>query len=180
MWGAHESRGERPTRTSSVGALLLALAACETPKATEDGGGFIWPVAGEVTSTFGPKGGRLANDGINIAAPAGTPVKATASGVVTYAGNELRGYGNLILIKHENGWISAYAHNEQLLVRQGETVSGGQVIARVGRRGGCARPQLHFELRRGKTPTDPLLYLPVPAAGPTPDEEAEQVDAAAC
>ncbi len=122
-------------------------------------GRFLWPVNGKIISAFGPKEGGLHNDGINIAAPAGTPVRAAENGVVAYAGNELRGFGNLLLIRHADGWISAYAHNETLLVKRGDTVTRGQTIARVGQSGNVTSPQLHFELRRGADAVDPLKYL---------------------
>ena len=106
------------------------------------------------------------NDGINIAAPRGAAVEAADTGVVAYTGNELRGYGNLVLVKHPSGWISAYAHCEELLVKKGDKVSPGQTIARVGATGGVTEPQLHFELRRGKKAVDPREFLaPAPSAG---------------
>ena len=105
----------------------------------------------------GPEGTH--NDGINIAAPRGAAIEATDGGVVAYSGNELRGYGNLILIKHPQGWISAYAHCDLILVKPGQKVARGQVIARVGSTGNVGEPQLHFELRRGKKPVDPREYL---------------------
>ncbi len=115
----------------------------------------------------GPDGTH--NDGINIAAARGAPVQAADAGVVAYAGNELRGYGNLILIKHPNGWISAYAHCDLILVKTGQKVARGQVIARVGSTGNVSEPQLHFELRRGKHPVDPRDYLaPSPTATADP------------
>jgi len=123
------------------------------------GAGFTWPVRGRLISSFGAKSKGLHNDGINIAAPRGTPVKAAENGVVAYAGNELRGFGNLLLIKHASGWVTAYAHNEALLVKRGQVVRRGQVIARVGSTGGVAKPQLHFELRKGKRAVDPKRYL---------------------
>ncbi|HLY46025.1 MAG TPA: M23 family metallopeptidase [Stellaceae bacterium] len=129
------------------------------------GGHFAWPVRGRVLEGYGVAAGGAHNDGINIAAPRGAPVKAIDGGTVAYAGNELRGYGNLVLIKHEGGWISAYAHCEDLLVKRGETVSRGQVIAKVGETGGVKEPQLHFELRRGKKAVDPREFLaPAPSA----------------
>jgi len=121
--------------------------------------GFIWPVDGEVVSRFGRKTKGLHNDGINIEVARGTPVVASQSGVVAYAGNELRGFGNMLLIKHADGWVTAYAHNETLLVGRGDTVRKGQVIAKVGTSGSVTKPQLHFELRKGKKPVDPLRYL---------------------
>nr|WP_281500815.1 M23 family metallopeptidase [Kordiimonas marina] len=123
------------------------------------GSGFIWPVSGKLASRFGPKSGGLHNDGINIIAPRGTPVRAAEVGVVVYASNALEGYGNLLLIRHSGGWITAYAHNERLLVRPGQQVKKGQVVARVGSTGGVMTPQLHFEIRRGRQVLDPLRYL---------------------
>ncbi|RMF13288.1 MAG: M23 family metallopeptidase, partial [Alphaproteobacteria bacterium] len=102
----------------------------------------------------------LRNDGVNIAAPAGAPVRAAQAGVVAYAGDGLEAFGRLILIRHAGGWVSAYAHNAALLVHRGQRVRRGQIIARVGASGFVDRPQLHFELRRGKTPVDPLRHLP--------------------
>jgi len=121
--------------------------------------GFLWPVKGKVISRFGPKGKGLHNDGINIAAPKGTPILAAQHGVVAYSGNELRGFGNLILIKHDKGYMTAYAHASQILVKPGARVKRGEVIGRVGSTGSVAGPQLHFEIRRGRRPIDPLQYL---------------------
>lgn len=129
------------------------------PPPARSGGGFLWPVDGKLLSRFGSLGKGLQNDGINISAARGAPVRAVENGVVAYSGNELRGFGNLLLIKHAGGWISAYAHNSQLLVRTGDTVKKGQVIAHVGSTGSVDRPQLHFELRRGNRAVDPERYL---------------------
>ena len=126
------------------------------------GGGFIWPVRGKIITKFGPQAKGLHNDGLNIAAPRGAEVLAAESGVVAYAGNELRGFGNLLLIKHDDGWVTAYAHNDALLVRRGDKVARGQTIARVGSSGGVTEPQLHFELRRGPNAVDPLGHLRSP------------------
>ena len=120
------------------------------------------PVRGRILASYGSRTDGTRNDGINIAAPKGTAVEAADAGVVAYTGNELRGYGNLILIKHANGWISAYAHCDKMLVKQGEKVARGQVIARVGSSGNVGEPQLHFELRRGHTPVDPRGFLAPP------------------
>jgi len=117
---------------------------------------FVWPVKGKITSKFKP-GGK--NDGINIKVATGTAVKAAAGGVVMYAGSELKGFGNLLLIKHEEGWITAYAHNAGLLVKKGDTVGQGQEIATSGKSGDASEPQLHFEIRKGKQPIDPLTLL---------------------
>ena len=126
---------------------------------------FNWPVSGRIISTFGPAAGGTHNDGINVAAPEGTTVSAAESGTVAYAGNELRGFGNLLLIKHDGGWVTAYAHNQVLLVKKGDKVRRGQAIARVGSTGGVGVPQLHFELRSGTKAIDPLDHLPQLTAG---------------
>jgi murein DD-endopeptidase MepM/ murein hydrolase activator NlpD len=120
---------------------------------------FSWPLQGKVIAAFGAAGQGLHNDGINIAAPAGTQVRAADNGVVAYAGNELKGFGNLLLIKHADGWTTAYAHNEKLLVSRGDEVKQGQVIASVGRTGNVDSPQLHFEVRKGTQAMDPMNYL---------------------
>ena len=120
---------------------------------------FAWPVSGRLASRFGPKEGGLHNDGINILARQGTPVKAAEDGVVVYASNALEGYGNLLLVRHSGGWVTAYAHNERLLVQKGDRIREGQVIARVGATGGVKEPQLHFEIRKGRRALDPLQYL---------------------
>ena len=122
-------------------------------------GKFQWPLQGKLVSSYGSKGGGLYNDGLNIAAAPGAIVRAAENGIVAYAGNELRGYGNLLLIRHADGWISAYAHNGELLVRPGQAVKRGQPIARVGNSGAVTSPQLHFELRRGRKAVDPRRYL---------------------
>lgn len=128
------------------------------PPAT--GEGFVWPVRGRVLSNFGAKDKGLHNDGINIAAPVGSPVHAAENGVVAYAGNELRGFGNLLLIKHSNGYVTAYAHNGKLLVQRGDKVKKGQPVATVGSTGSVTTPQLHFELRKGKKALDPRKVMP--------------------
>jgi murein DD-endopeptidase MepM/ murein hydrolase activator NlpD len=116
---------------------------------------FRWPARGRIIQGFNAGG----NDGINIAVPEGTQVKAVESGVVAYAGSELKGYGNLVLIRHPNGFVSAYAHNGELEVKRGDQVKRGQTIARSGQSGNVGSPQLHFELRKGSTPVDPITYL---------------------
>jgi murein DD-endopeptidase MepM/ murein hydrolase activator NlpD len=118
---------------------------------------FRWPARGRIIQAF--KGGSGGNDGINIAVPEGTPVRAAEGGVVAYAGNELKGYGNLVLIRHPNGFVSAYANNGAIDVKRGETVKRGQEIAKSGQSGNVSSPQLHFELRKGSTPVDPTQYL---------------------
>jgi len=113
-----------------------------------------------VITGFGPKGNGQQNDGINVAVPEGTPIKAAEEGVVAYAGNELKGYGNLVLVRHSNGFVSAYAHASELMVKKGDTVRRGQVIARSGATGTVPAPQLHFEIRKGSVPVDPMQFLP--------------------
>ncbi len=128
----------------------------EAGSSSADKADFRWPVRGRVIAGFNGKGG---NEGINIAVPDGTPVKATEDGTVAYAGSELKGYGNLVLIRHPNGYVSAYAHNGELKVKRGDVVKRGQVVASSGQSGNVASPQLHFELRKGSTPVDPTPYL---------------------
>ena len=130
--------------------------------ASTEGSGFRWPVRGRIISGFGKKPNGERNDGIDLAVPEGTSVKAAESGVVIYAGNELKSYGNLVLVRHENGWVSAYAHNKELLVKRGDQVQRGQVISLAGRTGGVDSPQVHFELRKGATPVDPMQHLSEP------------------
>lgn len=142
----------RPTATPQPKASVP-----EPPR--RSGGKFAWPVKGKVLSSYGTKDKGLHNDGINIAAPRGSMVKASENGVVAYAGNEIRGFGNLLLIKHDGGWVSAYAHNDQLLVKRGDKVKKGQSISKVGSTGSVTTPQLHFELRKGSTAVDPNKYL---------------------
>ncbi|MEK9946254.1 MAG: M23 family metallopeptidase [Alphaproteobacteria bacterium] len=120
--------------------------------------GFDWPVQGRVLQTFGPQGNGRVNDGINIAAAPGAPVRAAADGEVIYVGEEVKNLGNLLLIRHADGWITAYAHTQAVAVRRGDQVSQGQPIAQVGRSNGAS--QVHFELRRGTEPVDPLTRLP--------------------
>jgi murein DD-endopeptidase MepM/ murein hydrolase activator NlpD len=120
---------------------------------------FRWPARGRVIAGFGPSPNGLQNDGINVAVPEGTPIKAADDGVVAYAGNELKGYGNLVLIKHSNGFVTAYAHASEILVKRGDTVKRGEVIAKSGQTGSVTSPQLHFEIRKGSTPVDPSQYL---------------------
>jgi len=121
--------------------------------------GFVMPVSGTVIAGFGSTGGGQRNDGINIAAASGTPIHAAADGVVTYAGNELKGYGNLILIKHGDTYVTAYAHTNSIGVARGQRVAKGDVIGTVGQTGDVSRPQLHFEIRRNMKPIDPRAIL---------------------
>jgi murein DD-endopeptidase MepM/ murein hydrolase activator NlpD len=165
-----------PRNEPPVGSLAAAesphsarLAAAVAPDAEEGGAkageaggsvpGFRWPVRGRVIAGFGPKPNGLQNDGINLAVPEGTPVKAADDGVVAYASNELKRYGNLVLVRHSNGFVTAYAHASEIMVKRGDSVKRGQVIAKSGQTGSVTSPQLHFEIRKGATPVDPSQYL---------------------
>jgi murein DD-endopeptidase MepM/ murein hydrolase activator NlpD len=129
-----------------------------------NGASFRWPVKGRIISGFGTKPDGGHNDGVNISVPQGTSVKAAANGVVAYSGNELKGYGNLVLVRHANNWVSAYANNERILVKRGDKVKRGQVIAKAGMTGSVSKPQVHFELRKGSRPVDPTKYMSSMAA----------------
>jgi murein DD-endopeptidase MepM/ murein hydrolase activator NlpD len=137
--------------------------AAETPAKAADATGalptFRWPVRGKVITGYGAKTNGKSNDGINLAVPEGTPVKAAEDGVVAYSGNELKGYGNLVLVRHSNGYVTAYAHASELLVKRGDTIKRGQIIAKSGQSGEVGSPQLHFEIRKGSNPVDPLQFL---------------------
>jgi murein DD-endopeptidase MepM/ murein hydrolase activator NlpD len=128
------------------------------------GNSFRWPVKGRIVSEFGTKPDGGHNDGIDVAVPQGTSVKAAENGVVAYAGSELKGYGNLVLIRHSNNWVSAYAHNEEILVKRGDKVRRGQIIAKAGATGSVNQPQVHFELRKGSRPVDPTQFMSDAAA----------------
>jgi murein DD-endopeptidase MepM/ murein hydrolase activator NlpD len=147
-----------PHASDQQAALPLPAAPPANPPHT--GPGFQWPVRGTILVGYGPGASGTQNDGINIGAAAGAVIVAANDGVVAYAGNELRGFGNLILIKHADGWTTAYAHCETLLVKRGDRVRRGQAIAKVGQTGAVAEPQLHFEIRRSTQPLDPVGYLP--------------------
>ena len=156
------------TKVASAAPVQSVQVAKEEPRATETAvkpaepsgamPSFRWPVRGRVIAGFGSKNGTQ-NDGINLAVPEGTPIKAADDGVVAYAGNELKGYGNLVLIRHSSGYVSAYAHASELMVKRGDTIKRGQVIAHAGQTGNVTSPQLHFEIRKGSTPVDPSQYL---------------------
>jgi murein DD-endopeptidase MepM/ murein hydrolase activator NlpD len=120
---------------------------------------FLWPVDGPILAGYGVSANGTRNDGVNIGAADGAEVRASAAGEVVYAGDELAGFGNLVLIRHDGGWVSAYAHAERLLVREGQTVAQGEPIARAGVTA-KGEPQVHFELRRGREPVNPADHLP--------------------
>jgi murein DD-endopeptidase MepM/ murein hydrolase activator NlpD len=127
--------------------------------APQTGGRFAWPVEGYVISAYGPKQGGLHNDGINIKAPRGAPVRAADGGTVVYAGHELKGFGNLILLRHADRWMTAYAHMDRLSVKRGDKVGRGQVIGAIGSTGMADAPQLHFEVRHETEAINPMIYL---------------------
>ena len=130
--------------------------AAETPS----DGRFRWPVRGRIIGKFGPAGkAGQPNEGIDLAVPLGTEVHAAENGVVAYAGDELKGYGKLVLIRHADNWVTAYAHNDELLVKHGDQIRRGQVIAKAGKSGGIDQPLLHFELRKGSQPVDPMPHM---------------------
>ncbi|RCK31363.1 membrane protein [Thalassospira profundimaris] len=147
----------KPTPVAGQGSDVRKNVAIAEPA---DRKGFIWPVQGKVVLKYGAGTGGLFNDGINIQANRGTPILAAENGVVTYVGNELRGFGNLILIKHADNFVTAYAHTENPLVARGDVVTRGQRISSVGTTGAVTFPQLHFEVRNGRKSSDPMKYLP--------------------
>ena len=151
-----EITGEEKPRVASTDQL-------PTPEPMS-GNSFRWPVKGRVISEFGAKPDGGHNDGIDLAVPQGTSVKAAENGVVAYAGSELKGYGNLVLVRHANNWVSAYAHNEEILVKRGDKVRRGQIIAKAGATGSVSQPQVHFELRKGSRPVDPTKFMSDQAA----------------
>ncbi|MBI3420039.1 MAG: peptidoglycan DD-metalloendopeptidase family protein [Proteobacteria bacterium] len=122
-------------------------------------GRFIWPVHGRMVSGFGLKPGGLRNDGVNIAVPMGTPVASADGGTVAYAGNEIPGFGNVVMVRHAGGWITAYGHLERVLVARDTIVAKGDVLGTAGTSGGLNSPQLHFEIRKGAEALDPMRYL---------------------
>jgi murein DD-endopeptidase MepM/ murein hydrolase activator NlpD len=163
---------QAPTSAPKVASVPAAPSAAmvtpaahepEPPKAKADVTAampsFRWPVNGRVITAFGPKPSGQQNDGINVSVPEGTPIKAAEDGVVAYAGNELKTYGNLVLVRHSNGYVTAYAHASEILVKRDDPVKRGQIIAKAGQTGSVAAPQLHFEIRKGSTPVDPAPFL---------------------
>jgi murein DD-endopeptidase MepM/ murein hydrolase activator NlpD len=144
-----------PKVTAEAAPSANYAAASATPAAeAAPASSFKWPLRGRVIAGF-PK-----SDGLDLAVPEGTAVHAADDGVVAYAGSELKGYGNLILVRHANGFVTAYAHASELMVKRNDTVRRGQVIAKSGQTGSVSSPQLHFEIRKGSTPVDPMQYLP--------------------
>ena len=174
-----DAGGKQAAKTNEAGNPANSIAASsETPGPQKrvasvdqlptpdpmSGNSFRWPVKGRIIAGFGTKPDGGHNDGIDVAVPQGTSVKAAENGVVAYSGNELKGYGNLVLIRHANNWVSAYANNEELLVKRGEKVRRGQIIAKAGATGAVSQPQVHFELRKGSRPVDPTKHMSDQAA----------------
>jgi len=149
-----------PKKTSSSSSVRKTAPAKTAVVRTYRKNKFAWPLRGSIISKYGTIGKGRNNDGINIKAKLGAAVKAADAGRVAYAGNELKGFGNLILIKHDDGWITAYAHNDRLFVKKGQRVRKGEKIAAAGSTGSVNTPQLHFEIRSGKKALNPLNYLP--------------------
>ncbi len=157
---AAPGQGEAPRSAAPAGEPTpLAPAAQSVTVPATPPARMIWPVHGKIVSKYGTSGGQK-NDGIDIAAAKGATVKAAESGKVVYAGNEVAKMGNLLLVEHSGGYITAYGNNESLLVKKGDTVKKGQAIAKVGNSGGTAEPQLHFEVRRSGKTVDPTTVLP--------------------
>jgi murein DD-endopeptidase MepM/ murein hydrolase activator NlpD len=150
---------QRPAKpTSSPARVLPSSAALAEPARLR--GAFAWPLRGNIVARFGPGASGERFNGIKIAAPLGTPILAAADGVVAYAGNEVANLGGLVILKHGDGWTTVYGHASQLLVQRGQAVKKGQTIATSGDSGLADRPELHFEMRKGRTPVDPLGQLP--------------------
>jgi len=151
--------GSAKSKTTQVSKKQISVAAKKIGKKASGATVFRWPVRGRIIEKFGPRGDGTHNDGINLAVPNGTRVKAAEAGIVAYAGSELKGYGNLVLIRHDNNWVSAYAHNDKLMVKRGDKIKRGQVVARAGTSGSVEQPQVHFELRKGSKPVNPTKYM---------------------
>jgi murein DD-endopeptidase MepM/ murein hydrolase activator NlpD len=157
---AEEAIGETPKKTvAEAKPKLKEQPVAEAPMVSPAGLNLRWPLKGKVISGYGNKPGGLKNEGINISVPEGTSIRAADTGVVAYAGNELKGYGNLVLIRHAGGYVTAYAHAKELLVKRGDKIERGAVIGKAGQTGSVSSPQLHFEVRKGATALDPMKYM---------------------
>jgi murein DD-endopeptidase MepM/ murein hydrolase activator NlpD len=153
------SSEERVARAETPGSASDAVSPSPAGGSVAGSTKLRWPVAGKMIGAFGPRPDGTHNDGVNLAAPMGTDVHAAESGVVAYAGDELKGYGNLVLIRHDNGWVTAYAHADEIMVKRGDRIKRGQVVAKAGRTGQVDQPQVHFELRQGQKPVDPTPFM---------------------
>jgi murein DD-endopeptidase MepM/ murein hydrolase activator NlpD len=154
------STSEKPTTvaTKPTGQQMAKVA--NAAPAAKPSGSFRWPATGRVLTGFGAKTPTGINDGIDIALAPGSDVRAARAGTVIYSGSELEDFGNLVLLSHPGGYVTAYAHASNVLVKRGETISSGQLIAKSGASGNAAQPKLHFEIRKNSTPVNPLIYLP--------------------
>jgi murein DD-endopeptidase MepM/ murein hydrolase activator NlpD len=152
-------------RSTTLAARKLPVTGPEKPaavdsvKGTEGTPSFHWPVRGPVIAGFGPRPDGQRNDGINIAVPENTPIEAAKDGVVVYSGNELKSFGNLVLVRHANEYVTAYAHVKELRVKQGDQVKAGDLIGVSGQTGDVDTPQIHFEIRKASAPVDPMPLL---------------------
>ena len=151
---------QAPAKPIATPRRVLPSNAVVTGPARLASGGFLWPVDGKVVKRFGPGASGERNDGIKIAVPMSTPIHAAADGVVAYVGDGIAALGGLVIIKHGGGWTSVYGHASKLLVQRGQSVKRGQTVALSGDTGFADRPELHFELRKGRTPVDPTSQLP--------------------
>jgi murein DD-endopeptidase MepM/ murein hydrolase activator NlpD len=148
---------------------VVAPVAPRPAEAAQSGApGFRWPARGRIINNYGARVNGSTNDGIDLAVPEGTPVRSADDGVVAYAGNELKGYGNLVLVRHADGFVTAYANGSELLVKRNDQVHKGQVIMKSGQTGNAANPQLHFEVRKNSAPVDPMQYLPADRTASAP------------
>jgi len=149
----------QPAQSQPTIDVARNQAAAKTPVPARSPEGFDWPVHGDVIKHFGPRANGTRHDGINIKAALGSTVRAAEAGVVVYAGQSVPGMGRMVMIRHADGYLTAYGHNDMVLVEQGQSVERGQPIAKVGQSGAVNSPQLHFEIRRGSDAIDPLDYL---------------------
>lgn len=150
---------EREVKVASISPMAVERTITKTKVSTTNGAKFIKPLEGEIISGFGDKSDGTFNDGINILASEGTPVKAASAGAVVYSGNQLQGYGNLVIVRHTDGYLTAYAHLKNLEMQKGAAVQQGQVIGHVGKTGNVDKPQLHFGVRKGREPVNPKDFL---------------------
>jgi murein DD-endopeptidase MepM/ murein hydrolase activator NlpD len=150
---------QHPATPAAQGPAAARPADVEPIKGADAAPRFRWPVRGHVIASFGPKPDGQRNDGIDIAVPENTPIKAADDGVVIYSGNQLKGFGNLVLVRHGNNYVTAYAHAKELRVKRGDQIKGGEVIGTSGQTGNVDTPRVHFEIRQGSAPVDPMRLL---------------------
>ncbi len=143
--------------SSKMDEAITTDKGADTKKAK--GESFAWPLQGKILKGYGKQATGFQNDGINIEAAEGDAIHSAADGIIAYVGNELQGFGNLVMVKHHSGWMSAYAHCSETLVKRGDKVKRGQTLAKVGHSGSVRTPQLHFELRKKTKAVDPIIYL---------------------